>query len=235
MTNTRYIGQVVSHQTTDRLSARIGYKVVGVWTGSEDGVMKVVPPHFSENSFDLSADSKCSGHKDYASCSCGFYAYSTVESTISHWRNECGGFANLAIVQVALSGDVVVAENGYRASHQRIKRILMPHCWNCSAAGVRFVYHESKFLVAGCEACSANVNSISFADFATQHSPTGFNPVEVLSAADIGAEALNFLAPESHSEKAIEAITQLATMGRLDLINDIINHGNTKLNESLGL
>lgn len=235
MTNTTFIGQVVGSQTADRLSAHIGYKVVGLWTGSEDGKIKLVPPHYHKDTFELSDESKCTGHKDFSSCSCGFYAYDTIESALTHWKTSCGGYSNLAIIQVALSGHVVVAEHGFRASHQRTKRILMPHCWNCSAAGVNFIYHENKFLVAGCEVCSEGIDSISFADFSAESSPQGFLPLEILSAADLGKEAEGFLAPETISATAKEAINKLVTLGRLDLLDEVILHANNKLGEGLGL
>jgi len=236
LTNTRYIGNVTGgDESIDRISARVGYKVAGLWAG-DDGKVKLVSPHYFTDKFELSDDSKCAnGHKKFGECSCGFYAYNDVTRAVRHWRSECGGYANFAVLQVGLSGSVVVAENGYRATHQRVKKILMPRCWSCDQAGTQFVYHENKFLVAGCDKHAKGVRTLSFTDFAEQNSPEGFKPIEVLSAKSLSLEAEQFLAPEIMQERAVAIIDDLLRYNRIDLVDEIIRQANNRLGQSLGL
>lgn len=64
----------------------------------------------------------CTGTPDLR-CSCGWYAMRDRDQV------TLGGAA--AIVDVELSGRVIVAERGFRAEHQRILRIELPACYFC--------------------------------------------------------------------------------------------------------
>lgn len=216
MTNTNYIGGVKSFSNNDKLTPYKGFKVVGLKVPKENEELEVVGPHYYAVPYTLSADSSCKKKDkcDFSSCSCGFYSYANVESALKHWSNDCGGNANLPLVQVALSQKVVICENGYRASHQRIARILMPHCWNCPNPGSYMVAHESGLFVTGCDACmdkypTIKASSLLFKDFAAKYTPKGVSEIEIYSAADLGKEAMGFLNPEHRIEKAREAIAAL--------------------------
>lgn len=240
MTNTHYIGQVNNSDKVDRISPRLGYKVVALHFDKK-GDLKVVPPHFIENEFDFSADSECrTNHKNFDNCSCGFYAYNNVPGVIDHWKNACGGYSNQVIVEVALSGDVVVAEKGYRASHQRIRRVVMPPCWNCEKnAGTTLLRHQQDFIVAGCDECVSSIKGlegiISFNEFSEKYSPEGFAPVKVSSVKDFQTEALLLLMPEKTVNDVTDLIDKLVASGRLDLVDQIIGHANRSLNAEMGL
>ncbi len=54
-------------------------------------------------------------------CSCGFYA-------VSHQENAT---YNGVLVEVELSGKIIVAERGYRAQFLRVAAIHPPACWIC--------------------------------------------------------------------------------------------------------
>lgn len=216
MTNTNYIGGVKSFSNNDKLTPYKGYKVVGLKVPKGDEKLEIVGPHYYAVPYGVSADSTCKkGAKcDFSTCSCGFYSYADVNSALRHWAKECGGNANLPMIQVALSQKVVICENGYRASHQRIARILMPHCWNCSNAGTYMVAHESGLFVTGCDSCmdkfpKIKESSLQFKDFAEKYSPEGSAVMEIYSAADLGKEAQKLLNPEHLFDKAMEAIKDL--------------------------
>lgn len=192
MTNTRYIGPVDHIAQIDRLQAHAGFKVVMITTPDEHGQIKLMGPHHYEAPYSFSADSNCSFKKHshgFESCTCGFYSYKHAKDALKHWQNECGAFANQAIVRVALSQKVVVCENGFRSTHQRVTRISMPPCWNCNInAGVFMVPHSAGFFVAGCSSCVGEnpallQDSYTFAEFSEKFSPSGYSRMEVNSFA----------------------------------------------------
>ncbi len=74
--------------------------------------MPGLPPPFSEQHSPISPDE---------SCSCGFYAVSDPDNATYHG----------VLVEVELSGRVIVAERGYRAQFLRVAAIHPPHCWIC--------------------------------------------------------------------------------------------------------
>jgi len=228
MTNTNYIGSVQSDGKFDRIAPRYGYKVVSL-KSLKDGHIKIVGPHHSVNDFELSDNSLCSSkHKSFENCSCGFYAYNNVGQTYHHWLNECGGYSNLAIVQVALSGTVVVAEHGFRAEHQRVTKILMPSCWNCSNKGIGVLKHVSGFMVSACADCAAK-NKVEdyvkkFEDFGNEISPEGFSPVQIDSCVDFKTEAEKFLDPDKTFRQAKELIDQMQAEGKLVDLDRLISY-----------
>lgn len=199
MTNTRLIGGVKGFSPSSENRPYIGYKVVGIRNPTATGEANFFGPHYSKKFYGVSADHSCPKHrwrKSFESCQCGFYAYINIESAVKHWHKECLRSSNLAIVEVVLSGDIVVCKNGYRATRQRITKILFPNCWNCSEPGKSLVPHKVGSLVAACENCVAQCalrdNAISFDVFAQKASLPKFKRLSVSSAGDISHEASEF-------------------------------------------
>ena len=130
--------------------------------------------------------------------SCGFYAYDDITQAASHWEHHSGRSLDCAILEVALSGEVEVCEEGYRATKQRVTRVIMPPCWLCAdKAGVGMLPHSARSFVTGCADCVARVKAqnllISFEDFAEQHKMEGFAPFKVIAASS--ATLANIVAP----------------------------------------
>lgn len=190
MTNTRFIGQINEISEVDRLQARHGFKVVMLKTPDKKGNVLLSGPHHYHHSYELSADSTCvKGHNSFEQCSCGFYSYNSASDALTHYWKECGGYMNQALVRVALSQKVVVCEKGYRSSHQRVVKVVMPGCWNCTyKPGTYMVPHTSGYFVTGCESCVASIPSLrdtvfTFDEFSEKFSPEGYTKFEVTSVA----------------------------------------------------
>lgn len=189
MTNTRFIGNMNEVKEFDRLQARRGYKAIMITNPDKQGNVKVAGPHYYTLPYGFSADSTCEKQSrqshDFVQCDCGFYSYTDPNDAISHYFNECGGWDNQILVEVALSQKVVVCDKGFRSSHQRVTRMLMPGCWNCEHPGSFMVPHASGYLVVGCQKCITELSleniAITFDDFSAQHSPEGFNPIAIAS------------------------------------------------------
>lgn len=238
MTNTRFIGDVLGRE--DRLTPYVGYKVVAIGR-DEQGGYHLRSPHFTDATIGFSAESECKAgkkHTEFENCSCGFYAYRRVQDAVDHWRHACGdgsgGYSNFAVVQVALSGSVVTAEKGFRATHQRIQHVLMPRCWSCNAAaGTRFVFHQAGYLVAGCDSCSAKFQAIEFDEFSKVATPEGMEPIRVSSARDLNADAVTILAPAGMVQEIEQMVDVLIAAGRVDLVDSVINTASKKLSDKL--
>lgn len=173
----------------------------------ERGDVKLYGPHHSHHNYGFSDEAVCSNNKpctNFEGCSCGFYGYNLIDDALEHWRKQCSGEANVAsvLVQVAFSGKVVVCEKGYRASHQRVKKILLNRCCLCENTAEMITPHENGDMVPLCTGCfnSAKVKhtggffkkksnpverpaipALTFSEFAERHSPTGFNPMQLAS------------------------------------------------------
>lgn len=221
MTNTNFIGKTHT-PTIDRLSARQGYKVVAFLYDEQNQSIRTVSPHYPEKSFPLSADSACRyGHTDFVECGCGFYAYKTAEQALQHWVKECHSIFNFYIIEVALSGQVIVADNGYKASHQRVTKIFMSKCWNCEKVGEGFALHDEGFLVTACFSCARNV--VNSGQFSQLFSPEGYRPIQIFSSPDFN-DVESLLQPEQATEKIKTAISLLSKQGRNQDIDDVILH-----------
>jgi hypothetical protein len=233
MTNTRYIGGVVDlNAQRDRLSPYYAYKVAAMFLNEEKGQVELVSPHYYDTHFSLSDDSRCKkGHKDFASCSCGFYGYKDVEKAYTHWKDDSGAYSNMFIFQMAFSSSVVVAEHGYRATHQRVCRVLTPRCWNCANKGDGLILHSTSFFVPACNECAKGHDLITFDEFSLRYSPEGFKPIVIDSAQDIQKEAVPFLGGESLKLRALEAIDALLVGNNDFLVADISSLIQAKLAE----
>jgi hypothetical protein len=209
MTNTSFIGGVNRYSNSDKITPFVSYKVVSMLNPDEHGDVKIFGPHHSFHHYGFSDEALCSTKKPcthFEDCSCGFYGYSLVEDAISHWEKQCEGKYDtaVALVQVAFSGKVTVCEKGYRASHQRIRKILFSSCCFCSRPGEMIAPHENGSLVPICDGCLGKIsgkapkarfgkrknspaNSLktwSFDEFSARHSPSGFRGIEIGSISD---------------------------------------------------
>lgn len=219
MTNTRLIGGVEGFSPSSENRPYVGYKVVGIRNPTETDGVSLFGPHYSKKLYGISAGHSCPRHRwgrSFESCQCGFYAYTNVESAVKHWEKECRAASNLAIVEVVLSGDIVVCKNGYRATRQRITKVLFPNCWNCSEPGKFLVPHKAGSLVAACENCvtkySLTQSSISFDVFEKKASLPKFKRISISSAGDIAHDIIEFFGlnkkeytPEEHLAKLLES------------------------------
>lgn len=232
MTNTHFIGKPEPH-AVDRLTARKGYKVVALRYNANTNTVETVSPHYPDVSFPLSADSVCAfNHKDFIECPCGFYAYKTIDKAGIHWEQECRSFINFFVVEVALSGKVLVAENGYKASHQRITQVFLNNCWNCSGNSSGFALHDNGFLIPSCSKCSPE--NLSKEQFSILFSPHGFAPVKVESpqnSADDTHSAPD--AEEPNVDQVKKAIDTLSSEGRIGDIDDIILYAQRSMFQGL--
>jgi hypothetical protein len=240
-TNPSFIGYDAEQpRKLDRLSARLGYKVVSFVFDKQDlgKNVKLVPPHYRDNVFELSDNSKCpnSGRNhDITSCSCGFYAYNNIESAITHWTNASSRTANQVIVEVALSGEVIVAERGYRATHQRVTRLFLPHCYKCGNPADMFAYHETSYLAPACAAHGESNAHISFADFSKQNSPSGYTPLEVVPARNFSKDIDKFKNKELIFQEVRDLIDTITVTGDTAMLDRIWTYANQRLEESVGL
>lgn len=160
-TNPAFIGKGIGIEA----SARNGYKVICIQV-SETGEYNLLSPHYSNLVAKLDDDSRCGlGKKhgtseSFSSCTCGFYGYFTPANAIDHRRNNANESANFFVAQAAYSGEVVIAEHGMRSTHQRIRKIFLDKCWNCSNDGTTLALHEAGVLVAACEPCGEKVATV---------------------------------------------------------------------------
>lgn len=224
MTNTSMIGSINAAEPIDRLGAYYGYKAINLKVRDENGDYLFVSPHFRNHIYSTSASLGCHGKQDkpcenFERHTCGFYCYNTIEMAEHHWSFNASGYAHTALVKVALSGQVVVAEKGFRASHQRITDILLPKCWNnCESAGDSLVPHENGFLVSACKDCLDKIGftaGLSHAEYSKLVSLDGYTPVNVLSSNKILDDALDFFEPNRYYESALQAVDKIQLKGDL--------------------
>ncbi len=191
MTNSLFIGEPLGPIFPSEAPI-FGYKVVTMRWNSGDPV--IVPPHYYMNEKKLSAESHCRKkhptNDSFQKCSCGFYSYHTAGEATRHLRNFGYG-SNCFVVQVALSGTVIEAENGMKSTRQRVRQLIVPPCWNCNKLASVFVEHEEGYLVSACDECSAALKRISFDEFQKKTQQEGFNPISVLPVPTMSAPEVN--------------------------------------------
>lgn len=211
MTNTSFIGEVNRFSNNDKITPFVSYKVVSMLAPDEHGDVKLYGPHHPKHRYGFSDAAVCKRNKPctkFEKCSCGFYGYSDINDAITHWLIQCDGIDNspAAIVQVAFSGQVVVCEKGYRASHQRIQKVLLSGCCLCSKKADMLAPHNNGDIVPLCNNCAANepvqpakrlfgkgkisnerpaIPAITFDDFVERQSPSGFSKMKIGSASYI--------------------------------------------------
>jgi hypothetical protein len=72
------------------------------------------------------------------SCSCGFYAFKDVADAaeLLASRPPVGRLFGTALLEVDLAGTVIEFDRGFRAAHQRVLGVQLPHwCLPCAADG----------------------------------------------------------------------------------------------------
>lgn len=214
MTNTSFIGDVNRFSNNDKITPFISYKVVSMLNPNEHGEVKLQGPHHGKHHYGFSDEAqhgKNGACLNFETCSCGFYGYNLVEDALDHWKKQCSGHldATPVLVQVAFSGKVTVCEKGYRASHQRVRKILFGGCCLCKNPSSMVAPHESGYMVPLCGDCfvEAPVQSASgvfrskkaqspaprpvvpahtFEEYAALHSPVGFAPMTLASVESFG-------------------------------------------------
>lgn len=228
MTNTRLIGDVEGISPSSDNRPYVGYKVLGIRNPTATGEVSLFGPHYIKKLYGISSNHSCPKHrwrKSFESCQCGFYSYINVESAVKHWNKECLGSSNLAIVEVVLSGDIVLCKNGYRSTRQRVTKILFPNCWNCSEPGKSLVPHKLGSLVAACEDCvikySLAESSVSFDAFSQQASLPKFKRLSVSSATDINNEAFDFFRLKEEKNTPDEHLAQLLKSKDVFMLSEI--------------
>lgn len=202
---------------------------------------KLCPPHYSDHILKLADVSSClkgkKGNHDFASCTCGFYSYDSVEDALDHWKSVCGGFSNHVVVEIAVSGKVVVCEKGFRSTHQRITKIMFPRCWNCVNRGEKIAEHSKGYFIAGCVDCLTKVNALDsaydFATFAELNRVEGFEPLKVGSFKDTVEDPYEFFTGMNHTVlKVSELLKKLAEEGNLVAIDEVLSMSQNLLTEA---
>lgn len=211
MTNTSFIGEVNRFSNNDKITPFVSYKVVSMLAPDERGDVKLYGPHHPKHRYGFSDAAVCKRKKPctkFEKCVCGFYGYNEIEDAITHWLVQCDGIVNSSavIVQVAFSGQVVVCEKGYRASHQRVQKVILSGCCLCDKNATLLAPHKNGDLVPLCDDCSVNepvqsakslfgesqkqtqrpvIPVITFDDFVERQSPSGFSTMKIGSASYI--------------------------------------------------
>lgn len=185
MTNKKYIGTPTN--ITDSLTPVVGYKAASLLMHLKTKYASVLPAHFSNQSFEFSDRCQCRKaarkRHDFLACSCGFYAYKDLADASHHRHIQQGTL----VFEVALSGAVVTAENGYKAERQRVTRIYANNCKYCPEEAYCFALPEivkSPFerLTTVCFAHALHLDlsqRIMFEEIAQKASYEGYPPVEI--------------------------------------------------------
>jgi len=191
MTNTRFIGR--PQTSSDSLTPVVGYKMLGLLRHSQTGTLSVLPVHRNSQSFQFSDVSVCERKRhEFDRCSCGFYAYKTIDEARHHLTASTGQplpyRSSVFVAEVALSGRTVIAEHGYRAEHQRVTGLEAGPCFRCGHAGTCFnVLKSPKYsfmsimmfdqLQASCSECVQD--EVTAGELELQASYEGYKPVSV--------------------------------------------------------
>jgi hypothetical protein len=85
------------------------------------------------------------------SCQCGFYAFRPDAPLGLHLEPRAGQW----LLDVRLSGKVVVHEHGYRAQHQRVVGISPPTRCACQQGAPTIVLAQGRTISAVCVTCAA--------------------------------------------------------------------------------
>lgn len=79
-------------------------------------------------------------------CTCGFYAYKTVDEAYHHNGNS--SMTKAWTVEVAISGKYIQYKKGYRFEHQRITSIYVGRCYACSNVATSVILRNHDDLIA---------------------------------------------------------------------------------------
>lgn len=188
MTNTSFIGGVQGNRHLDPNKPYSGFKIA-MFKLNKEGEIDLIPPHYHYKVTKLSADSLCKktheSSESFSSCSCGFYSYGKIADAADH-AGQFNNAHNCFFVEVTLSGFVVIAEKGYKSSHQRVKTIVVGQCCNCDEElSSKFVVHESGYLLGCCDNCEKYYNPtdiMTFEVFQQKTQVEGFNPIATFSS-----------------------------------------------------
>lgn len=105
------------------------YKVANLAVEEDTIILKAV---YNSERHEPEAYAKCRGREDEAGkghtppasgCTCGFYAKKTLPELKDYFGANYGGGV---IMEVDMAGTVLVHEQGIRAGHQRILKVLIP-------------------------------------------------------------------------------------------------------------
>lgn len=218
MTNSIFIGEPLGPIFPEVDMPIFGYKVIMMrWN---DGKPVIVPPHYFHNETEFMATAHCRKreHKDEASfqaCSCGFYSYHSVSGAARHLLSFDGS-DNCFVIQVALSGTVIDAENGMKSSKQRVRQIVVPPCFLCGKTSDAFVEHASGYLVSACRGCieAGRLKTIEFAEFQDASQVKGFNPIALLPVPNKSIRTLHEAFDHVDSkEKIAQGLRELLAAG----------------------
>lgn len=222
MTVTGFIGNPFRNSEMEELTARTGYKVIRLeWN---KGNPRIIPPHWQNRITQIADQAKCSKThstpEEFEKCSCGFYAYITVAEAVSHSVKEFSSASNCFIADVALSGQFVEAEKGYKASRQRVRTLVIPGCWNCGEVSECLVMDVSGFMLGSCVACAEKegASQVTFDEFSELISPKGYSPIRIVSSL-LDPEAVNrVLGYPDEVQRIRDSVETLVAGGRLDLL-----------------
>lgn len=81
-------------------------------------------------------------------CTCGFYAYKTVDEAYHHNGNTNRFMTKAWTVEVAISGKYIQYKKGYRYEHQRITSIYVGRCYACSNVATSVLLRNNDALIA---------------------------------------------------------------------------------------
>lgn len=101
------------------------------------------------------ATAKCAYGESHSApdedCQCGFYAFRTDVPMPAHTRPR----TNQWLLEVRISGKVVVHENGYRAERQRVVSVSPPSRCACERGAPTVVVAQGRAVSALCVVCAA--------------------------------------------------------------------------------
>lgn len=195
--NPLFIGEAISNERVrdTHITPFLGYKIATL-VHKRGGVM-FRGPHRRRLPYKQLDKSRClysfMPKHDFESCSCGFYGYTTIARAAQHWAEYSEGSASCAIIEVAFSGEVEVCEEGYRASLQRVTRIILPPCYICHTnAGSKMVQDTHTTFASVCESCleqkTHHKSSASrFEDFVVANSTQGYPLIKLASASNVAS------------------------------------------------
>ena len=101
------------------------------------------------------AEARCDAGHDHVAphetCACGFYAFRPDAPMAQHLQPSSRHW----LLQVALSGKVVVHEHGYRGQHQRILNVTAPTGCVCQQGAPTLAVVRGRQVLALCVRCAA--------------------------------------------------------------------------------
>lgn len=158
-TNPTFIGRDTQNQPEiTSLTAFTAYKVLAI-SSYEDSQYLIYGPHYT-NIKSKPNDTAVCGARERAidhnmeRCSCGYYGYDNVAKAQSHYDSvEDYLQSGFALATVKMSGEVIVAEKGYRGKNQRVLSLDYNGCYKCQAMPDTFVSHVQGFYAPVCFAC----------------------------------------------------------------------------------